>query len=75
MPVPAGVGEDGRRSMGRWHRCGLVRRNDFQRQAFVEAGVAVLRRASVSDNIAGAVGALLDSKRGTNGQRTEALVK
>jgi hypothetical protein len=63
MPVPSGVGDDGLRSMGRWHRCGLVRRHDFQQQAFVEAGMTVLARASVSDNIAGAVAALLGSRR------------
>jgi hypothetical protein len=49
--------------MGRWHRCGLVRRHDFQQQGFVEAGVPVLGRASVSINIAGVVAALLGSRR------------
>ncbi len=34
-----------------------------QRRAFVEAGVTALGRASVSDNIAGAVAALLGSKQ------------
>jgi hypothetical protein len=45
------------------HRCGLIRRHDFQQQAFVDVGVTALGRASVLDNIGGAVTALLASSQ------------
>jgi hypothetical protein len=45
------------------HRFGLMGRHDFHRQAFVDVGVTALGRASVSDNIGGAVAALLGSTR------------
>jgi hypothetical protein len=40
-----------------------MRRHDFQQPAFVDVGGPALGRASVSDNIGGAVAALLGSSR------------
>lgn len=73
MPVPAGVGDDG------WRRRATpapVRPDtpaDFSQQALVGVGMTASGRTSVSDNIGGAVAALVgSSNRGINGQHIEA---